>query len=156
MPTPFSVRDQDDPTRDLGEWTESGGIRLPGDLSVAGGLTVTGTVSIDNPAVTAFSKSIVVTSPAAASYVVWRAPKACRVTAVRGYRVGGTTAVVNAQVGSNDLLAVDLTTPSAGSWSSSTTIQNGILAAGDTLTLEVVSVSGSPTAVTIQVDLQAP
>lgn len=36
MPTPFSVRDQDDPTRDLGEWTEDGDIRLPGNLIVGG------------------------------------------------------------------------------------------------------------------------
>lgn len=36
MPTPFQVRDQDDPTRDLGEWTEDGNIRLPGNMYVSG------------------------------------------------------------------------------------------------------------------------
>lgn len=156
MPAPFSVRDQDDPTRDLGEWTEDGSIRLPGDLDVAGDLTVTGTLTIDNTAITGFSRSATYITPAANTYVKWRAVKACVVTAVRGYRVAGSGAVINAQVGANDLLAVDLSLTSAAAWISSTTIQNATLAAGDTLTLEIVSVAGSPDAVTVQVDLETP
>lgn len=34
MPTPFRVRDGDDPGRDLGGWDESGNIDLPGTLTV--------------------------------------------------------------------------------------------------------------------------
>lgn len=36
MPTPFTVRDQDRPGVDLGEWDENGNIRIPGDLTVGG------------------------------------------------------------------------------------------------------------------------
>lgn len=36
MPAPFRPRRQDDPTRDLGEWDNTGNIRIPGTLTVAG------------------------------------------------------------------------------------------------------------------------
>jgi hypothetical protein len=45
MPTPFTVRDQDNPGRDLGEWTEDGSIRLPGSLTVTGAITSSGAVT---------------------------------------------------------------------------------------------------------------
>ncbi len=35
MPAPFTVRDQDDPGRDLGGWDENGNITLPGTITVA-------------------------------------------------------------------------------------------------------------------------
>jgi hypothetical protein len=39
VPTPFSVRDQDDPGRDLGQWTEDGDIRIPGNLIIGGAVS---------------------------------------------------------------------------------------------------------------------
>lgn len=104
--------------------------------------------------VTTFSRSAVFTSPAATTVVVWRAPKACTVVAVRGYRIGGTGTTINAQRNSDDLLAVNLSLSTADTWMSGPGVQNEVFAAGDTLKLEIASVSGSPTAVTIQVDLQ--
>ncbi|MET8113823.1 right-handed parallel beta-helix repeat-containing protein [Streptomyces prasinus] len=101
------------------------------------------------------AKGLVVTAPAgAASYVIWRAPKACTVTAVRGYRVGGTGATINATKNGVDLLAVNLSLSTASTWLAGPGVQNAALAAGDTLAVAIRSVAGAPTAVTIQVDVQ--
>jgi hypothetical protein len=133
----------------------TGPINGPGTFSVAsdGGVTAP---SLTLPAtVTTVSKSLVITAPTgAASYVVWRAPKACTVVAVRGYRVGGTGATINAQKNTSDLLATDLSLSTASTWLSGPSVQNASFAAGDSLTVAIRSVAGSPTAVTIQVDLQ--
>jgi len=105
------------------------------------------------------TKEIQVLAPAASVHVLWRAPVACKVIAVRAYRVGGSGAVVNAQKNAADLLAADLSLTSADTWmgGSSGLAAAAVLhlAAGDTLKAEVVSVAGTPgpTAVTIQVDL---
>jgi hypothetical protein len=135
--------------------TLTGPVNGPGTFAVAadGGVTVP---SLTLPATaTTVSKSLVITAPAGAvSYVVWRAPKACTVVAVRGYRVGGTGATINAQRNTSDLLATDLSLSTAGTWLSGPGTQNATFAAGDSLTVAIRSVTGSPTAVTIQVDLQ--
>jgi hypothetical protein len=135
--------------------TLTGPVSGPGTFAVAadGGVTAP---SLTLPATaTTVSKSLVITAPAGAvSYVVWRAPKACTVVAVRGYRVGGTGATINAQRGVSDLLATDLSLSTASTWLSGPSVQNASFAAGDSLTVAIRSVSGSPTAVTIQVDLQ--
>jgi hypothetical protein len=135
--------------------TLTGPITGPGSFAVAadGGVTAP---SLTLPATaTTVSKSLVITAPAGAvSYVVWRAPKACTVVAVRGYRVGGTGATINAQRNASDLLVTDLSLSTAGTWMSGPSVQNAGFAAGDSLTVAIRSVAGSPTAVTIQVDLQ--
>ncbi|MEG8275760.1 hypothetical protein [Streptomyces sp. AHA2] len=135
--------------------TLTGPINGPGTFAVAvdGGLTAP---SLTLPAAaTTVSKSLVITAPTgAASYVVWRAPKACTVVAVRGYRVGGTGTTINAQKNASDLLAADLSLSTAATWLSGPSVQNATFAAGDSLTLAIRSVTGTPTAVTIQVDLQ--
>ena len=92
----------------------------------------------------------------AVSAVSWRAPFACTVTNVRAYLVGGTNAVINAQHNGVDLVG-DLTDSSAGSWQDAGTITGtAAMSVGDTITLEIVSVSGSPTSVTIQVEMSRP
>jgi len=101
------------------------------------------------------TKGLIVTAPAgAASYVIWRAPKACTVTAVRGYRVGGTGATINATRNGADLLATNLSLSTADTWLAGPGVQNAVLAAGDTLAVAVRSVAGGVAAVTIQVDVQ--
>ncbi len=154
MPTPFKVVDQDDPSISLGEWDETGSIEIPGNLTVTGNLTVSGEVDADSVALTAFSKGIVLTTVSVGTYFTWYAIKACTVKAVRVRRTAGTTLVVNGQNAGSDLLAVDLSAATADTWYSSTTIQNAVLAEGATLAIEVVSVSGSPTQATIQIDLE--
>ncbi|MCQ1575372.1 glycoside hydrolase family 55 protein [Streptomyces parvus] len=107
------------------------------------------------PLTASVSKALVVTAPAgAATYVIWRAPKACTVTAVRGYRVGGTGTTINATKNGADLLATNLSLSTADTWLAGPGVQNETMAAGDTLAVAVRSVTGTPTAVTIQVDVQ--
>ena len=54
-----------------------------------------------------FSKGATLLSPAVGNFIVWYADTACTVTNVRGYRVGGTGATVNARLNgaSNHLAA---------------------------------------------------
>jgi len=106
------------------------------------------------PEVTTFSRSAVFTSPTTGTTILWRAPKACTVVAVRGYRVGGSGATINAQKNSSDLLSTDASLVTADSWLSGSGLQNETFAAGDTLKLEIASVAGSPTSITMQVDFQ--
>lgn len=91
-----------------------------------------------------------------------RMPHAGRVVGVYIYCEGGTSATCNVNVDAAtagtfvDLLTADKTA-AAGSWvSAASTISatNKILAAGRTIKPEIVSVSGTPTNVTIQVDIQ--
>lgn len=101
------------------------------------------------------TKEFVQLTPAAAVVTMWRAPVACKVTAVRASRTGGTGAVVKALKGATSLLSADKSLTSADTWmagSLATTAATLRFAAGDTLKAEVVSVAGSPTQLTIQVD----
>lgn len=135
--------------------TFTGPVTGPGGFGVAadGGITAP---SLTLPATaTTVSKSLVVTAPTGAvTYTVWRAPKACTVVAVRGYRVGGTGTTINAEKNASDLLATDLSLSTAATWLSGPSVQNAAMAAGDSLTIAIRGVTGTPTAITIQVDLQ--
>lgn len=133
---------------------------LTGPLTVEGGFDVdlTGVVTLNAlvfpPEVTTFSRTAVITPAVTGSWVVWRAPKACRIVAVRGYRDGGTGATINAERGTADILATNLSLVTNASWLSESSVQNDVFDVGDSLTLEIRSVAGSPAAITIQVDLQ--
>jgi hypothetical protein len=83
----------------------------------------------------------------------WRAPFACTVTAVKGYRVGGTGATVNAwRNGASLHLASALSLVSADTWLDGGAVQNTAYAIGDALQLRLLTIAGSPTQVVIQVD----
>lgn len=97
------------------------------------------------------SRSVTLTAPAVGSYVIWRAQKACTVTGVHAYRVGGTGATVNATAGGLDLLATDLSLSTADTWLSGTGLQNVDLAEGEALAVAVRSVAGA-TSLAVQVD----
>jgi len=97
----------------------------------------------------------------AGDLVVWRAPYTCTVTALRGYRVGGTGATVNAirrtAAGTNsDLSASNLSLTAADQWMAAGSVQNTAFAAGDALIISVRTVSGTPTQVAIQTDFTRP
>ena len=89
------------------------------------------------------------------SYMVWRAPFSCAVTALYGYRENGGIAQVNAfktgsggrsfHTGSNLILTT------ADTWQSATTVQNTNYSSGDSLFI-VVSGSAGNTQVAVQVD----
>jgi hypothetical protein len=101
-----------------------------------------------------FSKGGVVLSPTGAiNVIIWRAPFACTVTAVKGYRVGGTGATVNARKNGNlNHLASDLSLTNADDWMDGGAVQNTGYSAGDKLEIMITSVSGSLSQVAVQVD----
>lgn len=103
---------------------------------------------------TSFSVDANLLSPSGATNVViWRALFACTVTAVRGYRVGGTGATVNARrEGADTHLATDLSLTTADTWMDGGAVQNIRYAVGEKLELMVVTIAGAPTQVAIQVD----
>jgi hypothetical protein len=100
-----------------------------------------------------FSRGGSILNPVAVIVNVWRAPYACVVTAVKGIRRGGTGATINARKnGASDHLSSDLSLSSADTWMDGGSVQNTSYSAGDRLEIEVASVAGAPTEVSIQVD----
>lgn len=90
-----------------------------------------------------------------ADVTVWRAPYACRVINVRGLRVGGSSASINARRnGVSNHLASDLSLSSTGVWLDGGAVQNTDYAAGDTMEIRLTAVSGLPTEIAVQVDLR--
>lgn len=88
---------------------------------------------------------------------IWRAPYACTVTAVKGYRVGGTGAAINARKNvTSSHLASDLSLTSAATWQDGGSVQNTAYAAGDSLEIRLISIAGSVSLITIQVELTRP
>lgn len=93
----------------------------------------------------------------AVNIIVWRAPFSCTVTAVKGYRVGGVGATINARKnGASNHLSSALSLTSADTWMDGGAVQNTAYAVGDKLEIMVVSVSVGPTQLAIQVDLSVP
>lgn len=88
----------------------------------------------------------------AANVVVWRAPFACTVTKVQGNQVGGTSSEVNARKNGTDALLAANLSVTAGSWASTSTIQNASFAVDDSLEIRLISLVGTPTSITIQVE----
>ena len=90
---------------------------------------------------------------AGANLIVWRAQKSCTLTAVKGYRVGGTGATINARKnGTSNHLSSNLSLSSTDTWTDGGTVQNTSYSIGDKLEIMVVSVTGTPTQIAIQVD----
>lgn len=95
---------------------------------------------------------------AAGDTVMWRAPWGCRVTHIRAYRTGGAANVVNAKIGSTNVLSSNLTAGSSAFASGSTDqskssgVGSGKMAAGDVLSATVVS--GDGTLLIIQADIE--
>ncbi|MFJ8054951.1 hypothetical protein [Streptomyces sp. NPDC096142] len=87
----------------------------------------------------------------AQSLPVWRAPVACTVVRLHGYRSGGAAAAVNAKIGGVAVLASNLTAGSSAFASAVPTGAAGDMAAGAVLSLDVIS--GDATTVLIQADI---
>ena len=91
----------------------------------------------------------------AINVIVWYAPYVCTVTNVRGYRIGGTAAIINARKnGTSNHLATALSLSSADTWMDGSTVEptTATYAIGDKLEIMVISQTGNPTQVSIQVD----
>ena len=103
-----------------------------------------------------FSKGGVVLSPTPQTIVIWRAPFPCTVTAVKAYQDVGTGSVVTASDGPADLLHSDLAISSTATWQDGGPLAKTAVSAGDSIAIRVVSVSGSPNYLAIQVELTQP
>lgn len=87
---------------------------------------------------------------------IWRAPFACTVTNVRGYRKGGSAATINARRnGTSEHLSSDLSLGTPDVWADGGAVQNTAYVAGDSLEFRRKSATGKP-AITIQVDFTKP
>ena len=101
------------------------------------------------------SKGLAVSDPTgAATYIVYRAVKAGTVVGVFGNRQGGTGATVNATKNGSDLLSSNLSLVTDSTWMAGATLQNTTVAIGDTFAVSIRSITGTPTAVAIQIDIQ--
>lgn len=94
---------------------------------------------------------------AAINIPAWCAPYAATVQSVKGYRVGGTGATINARKnGSSNHLSSALSLTSADTYMDGGAVQNASYAVGDKLEIMVVSATGSPTEIGIQVNFSRP
>jgi hypothetical protein len=93
-------------------------------------------------------------SIAPATMSVWWAPYDCRVISIKGYRVGGTGATINAHRSGSatNHLASALSLTDANMWMDAGSITDATYTAGDGLEIALMSVAGTPTQVSIQVN----
>lgn len=95
--------------------------------------------------------------PATGNRMVWRAPFACTVIAVRSHFDAGTNIVVNARKNqASNFCSSNFTNSTANAWGAATVNQNQSIVAGDDIELMLVSLSGAVTRANIQVDLSRP
>lgn len=109
---------------------------------------------------TAFTISATVLSPSAANdFILWKAPWACTVTAVRAYQDAGTGSVLNAFKGSlaapTKFCSADITVGGADNFTNGT-VTTSAVASGDLVYGRITSLAGSPTEVCIQIELTRP
>ena len=85
--------------------------------------------------------------------IVWRTPFACVVKYVKGYRIDGTGATVNARKnGTLNLLASALSLTSTDEWMDGGVVQNENFVVGDKLEIMIVGTIDVVTQLAIQVD----
>jgi hypothetical protein len=97
---------------------------------------------------------IVESGGSAVNRMTFIAPYACTLTAVKGFRNGGTGATINARKnGTSNFLSSALSLTSADTVMDGGSVQNTSLAAGDYVELMWVSFAGAPTYVTIQINI---
>jgi hypothetical protein len=89
--------------------------------------------------------------------VIWYAPFACTVTNVLGYVDGATGSVINARRnGTLPLLVSNLTLGTADAWTDGGAVQNTAISVGDKLEIMVISVSGTPTQIAVEIQCTRP
>ena len=149
---------------DVTSYTASTGVLIVNVTSINGSGTKTAwTVSLSAPAsseiVYSFSRGGTLLNAidgiATVNVFCWRATIACTVTAIKGFRVGGTGATVNARKnGASNHLASALSLVNASTVYDGGAVQNTTYAIGDYLEIMVVSVTGTVTQIGIQVDFE--
>ncbi len=99
------------------------------------------------------SRGITLLDPEVANIIVWRAPFACTVTNVRGYRVAGSGAAINARKnGASNHLSSDLSLSTSDTWLDGGSVANSAYAAGDKLEVMITAAVGTPSQIAVQVD----
>lgn len=91
----------------------------------------------------------------AVTFDVWdcNIPTGATVTAIKAKRTGGTGATINVRkLGGSTVLASNFSITSTSGWLDAGTLQNTSFAFGDGLQAMLVSVSGAPTQVSIQIE----
>ena len=92
----------------------------------------------------------------ATNIVLWRATLSCTVVNVHGLRVGGTSVVVNARKnGVSAHQTTDINLVSASEWTTGAAPINTAYVPGDRLEM-MISVTGTPSQVAVQVDFSRP
>jgi hypothetical protein len=113
------------------------------------------------------SKTIIIPSPSGTfpltPFPLWRVPYAITVVSIYAYRVGGTSASINARAVTNTtartLLAGDFSVPVGPPWANAGTLAGSgaaNLVAGDSLEALLQTAVGSPTLVGIQINYTEP
>jgi hypothetical protein len=102
-----------------------------------------------------FSRGGTILNPSTSNdIIVWRAPYPCVVTAVKGYRIGGNGATINARRNAtSEHLASDLSVTPTDTWVDGGVVQNTSYASGDKLEIRIKSLTPpNPSQVAVQVD----
>ena len=138
--------------------TGSGSIDQP-TANLKGSLAITSALRADTISGRVFvlqethGMTLFVTS--AINVIVWQAPYDYTLLAVRGYRVGGTGATVNARRnGASQHLSSDLSLTSATTWMDGGAVQDATYSCGDKAEIMLTGTSGSPTQVRIEILVQ--
>ncbi len=93
------------------------------------------------------------TAATSSNLIVWRAPFNCSVSNVWGYRVTGSGATVNARKnGTGTIATSDISLTSADAWISASSITATSFVVGDKLEIMLISSSGYPTQIAVQID----
>lgn len=100
-----------------------------------------------------FSLSVPILMPSVGQIIVWRAPFAVQLSALRAYRVGGTGVALNARKNGTDMhLAADISVAVVGAWIEGEVLQNTAYSVGDTLEIMLTAVNGTPAQLAVQLD----
>jgi len=166
----FPLRGQARPATNTGVLGEQ---QLPGDiLCVNGSMALIGNLSCDTIRARRFigytqhpvnyiQRGGILVNPngitATINVIAWRAPYDCTVLRVYGYRVGGTSASINARRnGTDNHLSSGLSLTSADTWMGAGAVQNTAYVFGDKLEIMLTVVAGSPTQIGVLVELSVP
>jgi hypothetical protein len=86
--------------------------------------------------------------------IIWRAPFACTITNIWGYRVTGSSAAVNARINGIGTIATGshISLTSADTWTSASSLISSSVASGDKIEMMLVSSSAYPTQIAVQID----
>lgn len=134
-------------------------VDVSGSGNFSSGLYVRGNPVITGSITSAFTKNAGLTNPngiTSGAYLIpaFRSNGSFTVTGIHAQRLGGSGVAINAykNTPASSHLAVNMNISSTGTWISSGIITNSSYTLGDSLYISIVSLSGLPTAVSIQVD----